>query len=335
MRATRAIEAHGGEWQAVALPTNSAYLSPARLPGLFRGLAALLRARREGLDLVWLQFSNLADLTYLAWAKLLGLPVLVTPHLGANSRLQRSPLLRRVSASLLTLADRLALLFEGQEDEILLPRRVPRSVIRTFLPEASLTAAPADRSSRPLQLVHASRLSEGKGSFRMLDLCTEMQRRDIDFTARIIGRAEPDILARIRRQIASAGLETRVSLEDWMTEEALLTALGEADILVHLSTLDSFPLIVLEAMAMGTMPVVLDMAGVRAMVTSYDGLVVPAGDAVAQAVDRVATLSPAEMRARGALMAGRVRTDHAWAAVVARLVPTFDETAGVRAALKA
>jgi hypothetical protein len=40
-------------------------------------------------------------------------------------------------------------------------------------------------------------------------------------------------------------------------------ALREADVLVHLSTIDSFPLIVLEALAAGTLPLVFPMAGSR------------------------------------------------------------------------
>lgn len=315
-----------GEWEAIALPANSAYLSPATLPRLVRGLAALRAARRDGLDLVWLQFSNLTDLVYLSGAKLLGLPVVVTPHLGANSRVQRSTLLRRASASILKLADRFALLFDGQDQEIALPERVPRSVIRTFLPEASLAGTPADRTGHPLRLLHASRLSEGKGSFRMVDLCADLLRRGIDFTARIIGRADPEVLARLRDEIAKAGLQDRVALEAWKAEGELLQALGAADLLVHLSTLDSFPLIVLEAMAMETLPVVLDMAGARAMVTAYDGVAVATADPVRQAAQWVSDHPVTEIRARAPLMAQAVRRDHRWDAMVARLTPLFSET---------
>jgi glycosyltransferase involved in cell wall biosynthesis len=325
-RAVTAIEAQRSEWSVTAIPSNSAYLSPATLPRLFKGLTALRAARRDGLDLVWLQFSNLTDLVYLCWAKFLGLPVVVTPHLGANSRVQRSASLRRASESILRLADRFALLFDGQGEEIALPECVPRSVVRTFLPEASLSAIPADRSGYPLRLVHASRLSEGKGSFRMVDLCAELQRSGIDFTARIIGRADPMIVARLRREIADAGLQDRVILEDWKAEAELLQALGEADLLIHLSTLDSFPLIVLEAMAMETMPVVLDMAGARAMVTEYDGVAVAAADPAGQAAQWVLDHPAADIRARAPLMAHAVRTDHRWKAMVARLVPMFSET---------
>lgn len=327
-RAAKAIETQRSEWRVTFVPANSAYLSPATLLRLIRGLAALRTAKRDGLDLVWLQFSNLTDLVYLCWGKLLGLPVVVTPHLGANSRVQRSAVLRRASASILKLADRFALLFDGQDREIALPERVPRSVIRTFLPEASLAALPADRTGHPLRLLHASRLSEGKGSFRMVDLCADLQRRGIDFTARIIGRADPGVLAHLRGEIADAGLQDRVTLEDWKAEGELLQALGEADLLVHLSTLDSFPLIVLEAMAMETLPIVLDMAGARAMVTDYDGVAVATADPVRQAAQWVSDHPVTEIRTRAPLMAQAVRGDHRWEAMVARLTPLFSETAG-------
>jgi glycosyltransferase involved in cell wall biosynthesis len=67
----------------------------------------------------------------------------------------------------------------------------------------------------------------------------------------------------------------------WLDEGAMQEALREADVLVHLSTIDSFPLIVLEALAAGTLPLVFPMAGVEAMLARLDGMVVDAADPVA------------------------------------------------------
>jgi hypothetical protein len=126
-RALEAITAHWAGGDVLWIPTNSAYLSPARLPRLIAGLVAFRRAHRQRIDVVWLNVSNLPDLLYLLTAKLLGIRVIVTLHLGANSRLQRYGLLRGICKTLLRRADRIALLFEGQDKEIDLPDTVPRN----------------------------------------------------------------------------------------------------------------------------------------------------------------------------------------------------------------
>lgn len=322
-RATAAIAATPeAGWRAMWLPTSTAYLRPAGVPRLLRALAALRGAKRAGAALVWLQFSNLPDLVFLLAARLLRLPVLVTPHLGANSRLQRSARLRRLCVALLAGADRIGLLFPGQEAEISLPDGVPRAMLRTFLPAAALTAEPAERAPL-LTLIHASRLSEGKGSFRMVALCGALRRRGVPFAARIVGRGDAATLAQIRALIAEHEVVDAVTLTDWMGQDDLLAALRAADVLVHLSTLDSFPLIVLEAMAADTVPVVLDMAGVRAMTAPYGGLV---AGAVEEAADWLAARSLEAIRAEGEAIGAGVRRDYAWPAAVAAVAQAADAT---------
>lgn len=325
-RATAAINGNPAcGWEAEWLPTATAYLRPAGLARLGRALTALRAARRRGVDLVWLQFSNLPDLLFLLAARALGLRVMVTPHLGANSRLQRSPALRRLCARLLRAADRIALLFDGQEAEIALPPGVPRAMLRTFLPAAALAPSPPVARGAVLTLIHASRLSEGKGSLRMVELCGALRRAGVPFAARIVGRGDAATLARIAALIAEHGVGDAVVLTDWMAQDDLLAVLRQADVLVHLSTLDSFPLIVLEAMAADTMPVVLEMAGVRAMTAPYGGLVAHDVD---EAARWIAARPPAALRAAGAAIGAGVRRDHAWPVCAAAVAQAAEATLG-------
>ena len=103
-----------------------------------------------------------------------------------------------------------------------------------------------------------------------------------------------------------------------MGEGELLGELRSADVLVHLSTFDSYPLTVLEALACGTLPLVADMAGVRAMVAAYDGQVMDGPDGAAAAA-WLATQDPADLRRRAAAVEQKVRADFAWTACVERL----------------
>jgi hypothetical protein len=74
-------------WQ---MPTDTSYLTLARVPGLLMRLLSLWKYRREGIDCIWLQYVCLPDLLFVLAGKLLGFTVMVTPHLGSNWRRIRS-----------------------------------------------------------------------------------------------------------------------------------------------------------------------------------------------------------------------------------------------------
>lgn len=316
-RTVTAVNRHGAHWRATWWATDTAYLSWSKFAGLVRAWRRLKTIDSRDVDLVWLQWSTLADLVFLHRVAALGIPVLATPHLGANARLQRHGVLRVLCRRLLTRADRLALLFDGQAGEIALPD-LPRSTLGTFLPEEALAATAPPRAGGPVRLLHAGRLSRAKGTFRLIDICAHLRAKGIAFEAQIVGRAEPKVMDELRAAIANAGLTDAIALVGWMDSIALRDALGRADVLVHLSRLDSFPLIVMEALAAGAMPIVSDMAGASSMVRRYDGLVTP-GSGVDAAVEWLSSNDPDDIRRRGAEAALRVRADHAWPKIVKQL----------------
>jgi len=323
-RALQAVQTHWPECDVLWVPADSGHLNPARLPGFLRALQSFRRANRVPIDILWLNVANLPDLLFVLLAKSLGVRVLVTLHLGANSRLQRNRVLRRLCRSLVARADRVALLFDGQDAEIDLPATVPRSTIRTFLPPESFVPPGAPATEPCLRLIHAGRLSEGKGSLAIVDLCAALDRAGVAFTARIIGRGDEALMQDLYARIEANGLTSRITLSDWLDGPALIAALAQADILVHLSRLDSFPLIVLEAMAAGTIPIAVDMAGVRTMTGRYDGHLVAPEAAVAEAETWLEANSLGDLRQRGAAMGARVREDYSWAACVATLTAAID-----------
>jgi len=323
-RALEAVQSHWPECDVLLVPADSGHLTPARLPRFLRALNAFRRANRVPIDVLWLNVANLPDLLFVLLAKVLGIRVLVTLHLGANSRLQRIAVLRWLCRTLTARADRIALLFDGQDAEIDLPAHVPRSTIRTFLPPESFTPPGAPIAEPALRLIHAGRLSEGKGSLAIVDLCAALNRAGVAFTARIIGRGDEALMQDLYARIEANALKSRITLSDWLDGPALIAALGEADILVHLSRLDSFPLIVLEAMAAGTLPIAIDMAGVRAMTSAYDGHLVDPDAAVAGADAWLEANRLEDLRQRGAAMGARVRADYSWSACVATLAAAID-----------
>lgn len=325
-RTVTAVNRHGDAWRATWWQTDNAYLKPRTFADTVRAWRRLSRANLRSVDVVWLQWSTLADLLILRRVIRLGLPVMVTPHLGANARLQRMPLLRGLCVRLLERADHLALLFDAQDREIALPPGIPRSTLGTFLPEETLREPAPARANGPFRLLHAGRLSRPKGTFRLIEICAGLRARGVPFQARIVGRADERVMAELRAAIADAGLDDAIELAGWMNGAELRQALSEADVLVHLSELDSFPLIVLEALAAGALPLVADMAGAASMARAYDGLVVPRAE-IEPALDWIASANPAQLRERGARAAERVRGDHDWDAAVRRLEQIAQATA--------
>jgi glycosyltransferase involved in cell wall biosynthesis len=312
----RSMEALGrrGDWRIARIPTSTAFLSMRRLPAMLHGLGSLIRYRRHRPDCVWLQYVNLPDLAYLALAKLLGLRVMVTPHLGSNWRSQSNPVLRALSGWLLSFADRLALISKTQELEINLPAGPPRSYIRNFLPASILAAQPSPTSDAPpiMQLIHSGRLSEGKGTFLFVDVCERLRAANIPFFARITGGADGPTFARLNAMIAGYGLERQVAVLGRVPDAELLDLLRASDILIHLSRIDSYPLIVLEAMACSMIPVCMELAGARDMIETYGGHVVSVAGAVVETADFLSRQDLDDIRRRGRAAAVRVRTDYHW-----------------------
>lgn len=314
-RAVSALERHR-DWRVTLLPTETAFLTARGLPAFLAALRRFVRHRDRGQrpDCVWLQYVNLPDLAYLALARLLGLRVVVTPHLGSAWRSQSQPVLRAISRRLLGLADRFALLSKTQELEIALPGHVPRSMIRTFLPAAALEGAPPASERRPatLALLHSARLSEGKGTFLFVEVCERLRDAGVPFEARIAGGADAATATRLEATIREKGLADRIAVLGRKPVGELLEIMRTSDVLVHLSRVDSYPLIVLEALASGMLPVCLDLPGARDMVESYDGYVVGHDHPVDGTTALLRELDLADGRRRARAASARVRADYAW-----------------------
>lgn len=315
-RAAAALRAAGAT--VVPIAAETAYLDRRRLIAVAGALRALARARGAG-AVAWIQVSNLADHAFILAARAAGMRVIATPHYGARSRLVTHDAAGRIARAMMARADAIGLLFADQPAEILLPERPRRFVIGTFLSAHNLLDPPARRCG-PLHLVHAGRLSAAKGSLRMVALCAALHRRGVPFSATIAGTGDAGTMARIHAEIAAGGVADRVHLAGWLDDGAMSAALDRADVLVHLSEIDSYPLIVLEAMARGAFPIVIDMAGAAAMTRDHGGLALPRADAVDRAADWLAGTPAERIRDRGAAIGVSVRDAFAWERVAGRLL---------------
>ena len=81
---------------------------------------------------------------------------------------------------------------------------------------------------------------------------------------------------------------------------------------MHLSTLDSYPLIVLEALACGVYPLCLDLAGARNIIEKYHGTIVAGDNASRRASEFLTKLDLNKLRDGSDHVRRRVIEDHSW-----------------------
>jgi glycosyltransferase involved in cell wall biosynthesis len=313
-RAAEALAEHDPAWRIDRLATETAYMRLSRIPAVLRQLRELIRQRRQKPDIAWVQYVNLPDLAYVVVARSLGIRVLVTPHLGANWRSQQNPVLRSMSAWLIGMADRIGLLSKTQQLEIALPAHTPRSMLRSFLPAFILRSPPVELpvSSGELRLLHAARLSAEKGTFKAVEVAARLRDAGVSFSLTIAGGAEAGTFEELHALIQQYGLGEQVRVLGRIEGAAMLNVLRESDILVHLSSIDSYPLILLEAIACAILPVAMDLAGARDMIETYDGAIVSATNPVEETAAFLAASDLYDLRQRAHLQSARVRSDYAW-----------------------
>ncbi len=143
-----------------------------------------------------------------------------------------------------------------------------------------------------------------------------------------LGR-DPAYVARLRADIASAGLGGRVQLAGPLTGERLEAAYAGADVLVHPSRAETYGMVVTEALARGLPVLASDVGGVPEALGATaggrrPGVLTPAGDAAALGTSLRSWLTDADERRQLRQAAVQRRAELAgWAAtadVVARVL---------------
>jgi glycosyltransferase involved in cell wall biosynthesis len=142
------------------------------------------------------------------------------------------------------------------------------------------------------QIVFVGRLvHEHKGVLNLPAVVARFAaKHDDDFHLDVIGEG-PD-LAALRREIARLGVGKMVNLVGDLSHDEVLTRLPSYDVLLMPSRYEGLPLVILEAMAAGVVPVVTDLPGVADELIRHrsNGFLVPRDDVegFADALERAA-----------------------------------------------
>lgn len=157
-------------------------------------------------------------------------------------------------------------------------RQIPYGIER--LSEAQLTERLEDSGlPRTLEIAYIGRLVHSQK--RVLDLAllgSELAERNLPFVMHVIGAGED--ASRLREALAGAGIGSRVRWWGWLTPSDVRARLRQLDALVLPSEFEGLPLVLLEAMGHGVVPVATHIASGNAELVrnGENGFLVAVGD---------------------------------------------------------
>jgi glycosyltransferase involved in cell wall biosynthesis len=253
---------------------------------------------RERIPHFHVHFANRAAHTALFIKAISGIPFSITAH-GQDfmTDLGNEELLRELCA---------AAEFVGAETDYsrdLLASRCPNAAGKIFRVHNGIDLSrfhePTDNPTNqafpgPIRLLSVGRLVAFKGFHRLIDACSELEKRGIDFVLRIIG--DGPLREELETRVRGQNLSGRIQFAGEQSQNQVLSALRGCDIFVLASTTDErgasdvFPTVVAEAMASGRPVVSTTVAGIPELVVNGEtGLLVAPDDSqgLANALERL------------------------------------------------
>lgn len=151
----------------------------------------------------------------------------------------------------------------AQAMRIVEPAHWPKiNVVRCGVPLERLSRSNSRRSGR--DIVCVGRLSSEKGQAGLLDVFAAVRNRVGDAQLTLIGTGPDEIL--LRQKATALGVEDSVCFAGRYSEADTLSAIAGADILVVASFMEGLPIVLMEAMALGTAVIAPRLAGIPELV---------------------------------------------------------------------
>jgi glycosyltransferase involved in cell wall biosynthesis len=216
-----------------------------------------------------------------------------------------------------------------------IPSRYRDKVV--YIPENAVDPARFGRQvsrpvALPIRLAFAGRLVPYKGADILVEAAADLVRA---------GRATLDIIGdgpempRLQELVARLGIGAGVSLPGWIHHTVLQERLVASDVFAFPSVREFGGSVVLEAMALGLVPVVVDYGGPGELVSSRTGFTVPIGrrpDIVAalrRVLERMVE-DPSDLRAMGERARRRVLGQFTWSAKADQVLDVYRWVLGER-----
>jgi starch synthase len=185
--------------------------------------------------------------------------------------------------------------------------------------------------THPLKVAFVGRFSLYKGADMLIEAAAPLMRA---------GRIQLDLIgdgmqaASLRALAAREGLPETI-FAGWIKHERLQERLGESDIFAFPSIREFGGAVVLEAMALGLVPVVMAYGGPAELVTPTTGVVLPMGSrdmiiaSLREALQRLVD-EPGPIRAMGERARARVMANFTWDAKAAQVLEVYRWVLGQR-----
>lgn len=189
------------------------------------------------------------------------------------------------------------------------------------------------RDDGPLRAAFVGRLVPYKGADMLLESAADLLRSGV-LTIDIVG--DGPMMAELRAFVQRHQLETSVTFHGWVPNAQVQDILCTCDVLSFPSIREFGGGVVLEAMALGVVPVVVDYGGPGELVTPEVGFKVPIGrrDEIVSGFRSVLTRlaqSRSEVSLRSDHARVRIRDEFVWAAKAKKVVALYREVAAHRA----
>lgn len=132
--------------------------------------------------------------------------------------------------------------------------------------------------NRTLSIACLGNLDPRKGVLDFVDVVARLAARGAQVQAVIVGGPTASLdAADLRERAAALGAGDCITVTGWVSEERKSALLARADVFLYLSRHDLAPVALIEALAHGCAPIVLDVGGVAQMVgPALAGNVIPA-----------------------------------------------------------
>jgi len=180
-------------------------------------------------------------------------------------------------------------------------------------------------AQKPIRVIFIGRLVPYKGADMLLEAAAPILQSGA-MTLQIIGDGPQ--LPQLRRVIDRENIAAAVQLIGWTEHEQLRRYLAQADVLAFPSVREFGGAVVLEAMAMGVTPIVVNYGGPAELVTPSCGYLVPIGppqQIISHFRQVLGTLAqdPQPLGSLGAAAQERVRRHFTWQAKARRVIEIY------------
>ena len=209
------------------------------------------------------------------------------------------------------------------ERESVIPNGVDTNL---FCPDVQPAAVRSQLGLSPvgLMLLFVGSLDQKKGLFVLLDAVRSLSSEGVE--VHVVMAGDGPLRADLEARVLTLSLDDRVTILGNVSHKTLPGLYAACDVYVQPSLLEPFGVVVLEAAACGKPIVASDVPGMRGVVGSELGLLVPAGDAnaLARAI-RTLAQDPARRERMGRSARRTVEEKYTWKSVAERTAACYEK----------